>query len=116
MLAEAPPSRPGELHLTSSGVIVGGARVSLTARELEVLEVLVARAGHVVQRGELYREVWGGEMSYRDRSVDVLVKRIRQKLAVVSPQLAYVHTHYGVGYRFDPVPSSPDSPQGGQVE
>jgi DNA-binding response OmpR family regulator len=93
--------------------------VHLTARELELLAVLMAREGKVVQRQELYQLVWGGQMPYRDRSVDVLVKRLRQKLAGARPDLEYLHTHYGIGYRFAPepreaipsrIPPSPNSP------
>jgi DNA-binding response OmpR family regulator len=90
--------------------------VHLTAREVEVLGVLIARADRVVQRHDLYRAVWGGSMPYRDRSVDVIVKRIRQKLAEAAPCVAYLHTQYGVGYRYSPqardaTPSSTHRPR-----
>jgi hypothetical protein len=56
-------------------------------------------------------------MAHGDRSVDVFVRKLRQKLEVVSPGWRYVHTHFGVGYRFapeplegTPVPSAPAAP------
>jgi DNA-binding response OmpR family regulator len=76
-----------------------GVRVSLTPREMEVLLVLAARPGRVVQRQEIYEAVWGGTMPYRDRSVDVWVKKLRRKLATATPRYRFVHTHYGFGYR-----------------
>jgi Transcriptional regulatory protein, C terminal len=46
--------------------------------------------------------VWGYAMAHGDRSVDVFVRKLRQKLRVASPQWNYIHTHFGVGYRFAP--------------
>jgi DNA-binding response OmpR family regulator len=80
-------------------VEVHGKRVSLTPREMEVLLVLASRPGRVVQRQEIYEAVWGGAMPYRDRSVDVWVKKLRGKLAAAAPEYRFVHTHYGFGYR-----------------
>ena len=80
-------------------VVVDGVSVALTPREMQVLLVLGARPGRVVQRHEIYEEVWGGVMPYRDRSVDVWVKKLRRKLATAAPGYQFVHTHYGFGYR-----------------
>ena len=41
-------------------------------------------------------------MAYGDRSVDVFMRKVRRKLDAVSPRWEYIHTHFGVGYRFDP--------------
>ena len=41
-------------------------------------------------------------MAHGDRSVDVFVRKLRQKLAAPSPSWRYIHTHFGIGYRFDP--------------
>jgi DNA-binding response OmpR family regulator len=81
-------------------VEVDGVRVALTPREMELLLVLAAAPGRVIQRQEIYDAVWGGVMAYRDRSVDVWVKKLRHKLAVAAPHYRFVHTHYGFGYRF----------------
>jgi DNA-binding response OmpR family regulator len=80
-------------------VEIDATRISLTPREMQVLLVLAARPGRVVQRQEIYEAVWGGTMPYRDRSVDVWVKKLRGKLAAAAPQYRFVHTHYGFGYR-----------------
>ncbi|MFN8110156.1 MAG: response regulator transcription factor [Thermoleophilia bacterium] len=76
--------------------------VGLTPREFEVLYALARTPGKPVPRNRLYREVWGYEMMSGDRSVDVFVRKVRQKLARAVPDRTYVQTHYGVGYRFDP--------------
>ena len=82
---------------------VDGRPVGLTPREFEVLYALARAGGKPVPRERVYREVWGYEMMRGDRSVDVFVRKVRQKLAAARPGMSYVQTHYGVGYRFEPV-------------
>jgi DNA-binding response OmpR family regulator len=89
--------RPAELQ-----VLADGKRVGLTVREFQTFLVLAQRPDRVVARPEIYALVWGGQMNYRDRSVDVFVRKVRRKLAACAPGWAYVHTHFGVGYRFSP--------------
>ena len=91
--------RPDEIQ-----VLASGRRVGLTVREFQVLLVLAEHEDRVVRRVEIYDRVWGGEMKRRDRSVDVFVRKVRVKLAHASPDWEYVHTHFGVGYRFAATP------------
>lgn len=91
--------RPEEIQ-----ALVDGRRVGLTVREFQVLLVLARREDHVLHRGDIYSQVWGGEMKHRDRSVDVFVRKVRTKLAHVAPGWNYIHTHFGVGYRFAAMP------------
>jgi DNA-binding winged helix-turn-helix (wHTH) protein len=56
----------------------------------------------VIEREEIYQRVWGYAMAHGDRSVDVFVRKVRQKLETASPDWSYIHTHFGVGYRFQP--------------
>ena len=58
--------------------------------------------GKVLQREEIYQAVWGWAMAHGDRSVDVFIRKVRLKLEKASPGWNYIHTHFGVGYRFDP--------------
>jgi DNA-binding winged helix-turn-helix (wHTH) protein len=76
--------------------------VDLTRREFEVLQLLAQAEGKVLQREEIYQAVWGYAMAHGDRSVDVFVRKVRLKLEAASPHWSYIHTHFGVGYRFDP--------------
>ena len=80
----------------------GDTPVGLTPREFEVLYALAQANGKPVPRNRLYRDVWGYEMLAGDRSVDVFVRKLRQKLRRAIPDRTYVQTHYGVGYRFEP--------------
>jgi DNA-binding winged helix-turn-helix (wHTH) protein len=54
----------------------------------------------VLEREEIYQRVWGYTMAHGDRSVDVFVRKLRSKLQAASPDWNYIHTHFGVGYRF----------------
>jgi DNA-binding response OmpR family regulator len=68
--------RPAEFE-----VLADGKRVGLTVREFQTFLVLAGRPDRVVTRLEIYSLVWGGQMTYRDRSVDVYVRKVRRKLA-----------------------------------
>jgi DNA-binding winged helix-turn-helix (wHTH) protein len=87
--------RPEEVQ-----ALAEGRRVGLTVREFQVLLILAEREDRVLRRADIYSRVWGGEMKYRDRSVDVFVRKVRNKLAHAAPGWVYIHTHFGVGYRF----------------
>ncbi len=89
--------RPAELQ-----VLIEGVRSGLTVREFELFFLLAKRLDSVVQRPEIYELMSGGEMQRRDRSVDVLVRKVRGKLEVIAPDWRYIHTHFGIGYRFTP--------------
>jgi DNA-binding response OmpR family regulator len=78
-----------------------GASLELTAREFEILQLL-SQSDRVLRREEIYERVWGYAMAHGDRSVDVFVRKLRQKLKAASPEWSYIHTHFGVGYRFAP--------------
>jgi DNA-binding response OmpR family regulator len=75
--------------------------LELTAREFEILHLL-SQSDRVLRREEIYERVWGYAMAHGDRSVDVFVRKLRQKLHIASPEWSYIHTHFGVGYRFAP--------------
>ena len=83
---------------------VAGESLELTRREFELLATLAEHAGTVLERDEIYRRVWGYSMIHGDRSVDVFVRKLRSKLERRSPGWEYIHTHFGIGYRFDPKP------------
>ena len=99
--------RAGELELRPREFVAtaGGARLDLTTRELELLTALVERAGRIVSREELYTAVWGEPYSRSDRSVDVYVGKLRQKLDHALPGHRFIHTHFGFGYRLQPQPA-----------
>ena len=98
------PLTAGELEIRSDRfqAFVADRSVDLTRREFEVLELLARAEGRVLEREEIYQAVWGYAMAHGDRSVDVFVRKVRRKLDKASPSWSYIHTHFGVGYRFQP--------------
>ncbi len=99
--------RAGELevHPSDGLVLAGGRVVAMSMRELRLLAALVTRAGRIVSREDLYRIAWEAELRNGDRSVDVYVHKLRVKLEEALPGQAFIHTHFGFGYRFAPEPS-----------
>lgn len=102
--ADKGPLVVGELEIRADQfqAYVAGRALDLTRREFELVQILSASAGSVLERGEIYRRVWGYEMAHGDRSVDVFVRKLRQKIERQSPGWRYIHTHFGIGYRFEP--------------
>jgi len=98
------PLVAGELEIRADQfqAFARGRSVDLTRREFELLELLARAEGKVLQREEIYQAVWGYTMAHGDRSVDVFVRKLRLKLESASPDWSYIHTHFGVGYRFEP--------------
>lgn len=100
--ADAAPTITGELEIRPDQfqAFVGGRSIELTRREFELIRLLADAQGQVLEREEIYQRVWGYAMARGDRSVDVFVRKLRQKLEKASPEWRYIHTHFGVGYRF----------------
>lgn len=98
------PSVLGELEIDMARfqVYVANRSVDFTRREFEVLRLLAGAVGKVLTREEIYEQVWGYRMAHGDRSVDVFVRKVRQKLEKASADWTYIHTHFGLGYRFEP--------------
>jgi DNA-binding response OmpR family regulator len=111
------PTTVGELTVRPDlhQVYVGERGAELTAREFEILHLL-SQSDRVLRREEIYERVWGYAMAHGDRSVDVFVRKLRQKLRGASPQWSYIHTHFGVGYRFAPRPDDGSDPEAAGAE
>ncbi|MDP9189313.1 MAG: response regulator transcription factor [Actinomycetota bacterium] len=98
------PMMVGELEIRADQyqAFVSGQSIGLTRREFELLQLLADAHGQVIEREDIYQKVWGYAMAHGDRSVDVFVRKLRQKLQRHSANWRYIHTHFGIGYRFDP--------------
>ena len=83
-----------------------GRRLELAPRELALLTELARRQGRIVSREELFDAVWQRPFRPDDRSVDVYVRKLRAKLARVRPEVEFIHTHFGFGYRMEAETSS----------
>jgi DNA-binding response OmpR family regulator len=90
----------GDLEIRPSEYVAyaGGRPLRLTVRELDLLTALAERRDRIVSREELYRVVWEDQYRKSDRSVDVYIARLRQKLGEAIPDREYIHTHFGFGY------------------
>ena len=110
-LPDSGPLVAGELTIRPDRyqAYVGERSIELTAREFQLV-LLFAQNHRVLERAEIYERVWGYAMAHGDRSVDVFVRKLRQKLHAASPGWTYIHTHFGIGYRFSPEPERAREP------
>jgi DNA-binding response OmpR family regulator len=81
---------------------VDGSSAELTPTEFKLLYTLALEQGRVVTRDELLQRIWGRRQTHRDRTVDVFVRRLRDKIDKRAPQHTFIQTRYGVGYKLDP--------------
>ncbi len=101
---ETGPTSVGELEIRPDQyqAFADGRSLRLTRREYQLLRLLVRERGQVLTRERIYECLWGYEMIRNDRSVDVFVHKLRRKIELGSPGWAYIHTHFGIGYRLAP--------------
>ena len=92
----------GELRLDCEGrrVFIAGKEINLTAKEFDVLELLIFNPNKVYSRENLLNIVWGYEYPGDVRTVDVHIRRLREKIEANPSEPKYVHTKWGVGYYF----------------
>lgn len=81
-------------------VQVRGREINLTGKEFELLEFLVANAGRVYGRAKLLQIIWGRDYPGDERTVDVHVRRLREKIEPNPSEPRYVQTKWGVGYYY----------------
>ncbi|HYX86523.1 MAG TPA: response regulator transcription factor [Gaiellales bacterium] len=86
--------------------LLDGEDAGLTPTEFRLLYVLAAAQGKALTRDRIQQRVWGTPYRHRDRTVDVCVRKLREKLDRRSQNHTYIHTHQGVGYRFEPLGKS----------
>ena len=83
---------------------VNGESAGLTPTEFRLLYVLAVEAGRVVTRDELLQRIWGRRETHRDRTVDVFVRKLREKVDERSSEHTFIQTRYGVGYKLEALP------------
>lgn len=92
----------GEMRLDCEGrrAYIAGREIGLTAKEFEVLELLMTNPNKVYSREALLKIVWGSDYPGDVRTVDVHIRRLREKVESNPSEPQYVHTKWGVGYYF----------------
>src|SRR5437773_10130956 len=83
---------------------VDGESAELTPTEFRLLDQLALERGRGVTRDELLQKLWGRRESHRDRTVDVFVRRLREKIDQPASRHTFIQTRYGVGYKLEAVP------------
>jgi two-component system phosphate regulon response regulator PhoB len=93
----------GEIEIDSGGmtVLVRGARVETTATEFRLLEYMARHSGHVLTRDQLLDAVWRDRQYVTERSVDVYVRKLREKIEQQPDEPEYLRTIRGAGYKFE---------------
>ena len=92
----------GDLKLDTEGrrVFIAGKEINVTAKEFDLLELLILNPNKVYSRENLLNIVWGYEYPGDVRTVDVHIRRLREKIETNPSEPKYVHTKWGVGYYF----------------
>src|SRR6266852_2731098 len=91
---------PLEVNWTTGSACLHGQVLPLTSAEFELLGLFVRNRGRVLSRDRIMDETRGIDWEAYDRSIDVLVSRVRQKLGDDPRQAAFIRTVRGIGYRF----------------
>lgn len=93
----------GDLHLDcdSHRLNIGGKEINLTAKEFDLLELMALNPNKVYSRDHLLNAVWGYDYPGDVRTVDVHIRRLREKIEANPSEPKYVHTKWGVGYYFN---------------
>jgi DNA-binding response OmpR family regulator len=104
--AGRPEDGEAELRIDPSQVqaYVNGENAELTPTEFRVLYALALERGRVVSRDELMQKLWGRREGHRDRTVDVFVRKLREKIDKRATGHTFIQTRYGVGYKLEAMP------------
>ena len=90
-----------KLDCDSRRLFINDNEINLTAREFELLEILIKNENKVYSRESLLKIVWGEDYPGDVRTVDVHVRRLREKIEANPSEPKYVHTKWGVGYYYN---------------
>ena len=85
-----------KIDLDGMAIERDGKRMELPRKEFELLNLLVSKPGKVFKREEIYRKIWGGNVIVGNRTIDVHIRKLREKLGD-----KYIRTVKGIGYKFE---------------
>lgn len=89
-----------KIDCESRRIFIGEREINLTAKEFDVLELLATNPNKVYSRENLLNLIWGADYPGDARTVDVHIRRLREKIEANPSEPRYVHTKWGVGYYF----------------
>ena len=89
-----------EMNLEARSVVIDGKEINLTAKEFDILHLLITNPNKVYSRDVLLNKIWGYEYPGDERTVDVHMRRLREKIEEDASNPKYLYTKWGVGYYF----------------
>lgn len=102
------------INTDEATVSIAGNKVELTAVELKLLQTMADTPGRIYNRNQLMTRIYPDNRVVSDRTIDSHVKKLRQRLATMDSESEYIHSVYGLGYKFElpaeatPLESEPD--------
>ena len=89
-----------EVNTANRSVALGGREIRLTAKEFDLLQLFISHRGRVFSREEMLDSVWKNDYAGDARTVDVHIRRLREKIEQNPTQPEFIFTKWGVGYYF----------------
>ncbi len=102
---------PLQLDPDAFKVMAGDRSIELTAVEFQLFATLFQSPGRIFSRARLMDNIYADQRIVSDRTIDSHIKKLRRKLADILPGLELIHSVYGAGYRYEPVPREPGGPE-----
>ena len=90
-----------ELNENSATLRIGDKECSLTSVELNLLKILYENPGRIFNRDQIMTRIYNDNRIVSDRTIDSHVKKLRQKIEALKPEEQYIHSVYGIGYKFE---------------
>ncbi|WBW97017.1 response regulator transcription factor [Oceanirhabdus sp. W0125-5] len=88
------------IDLKSREILFNGVKIQMTKREFDIIELLAMNSGQVFSKERIYEGIWGYDAEGDSSTVSEHIKKVRAKLAKVEPNVKYIDTVWGVGYRW----------------
>jgi len=99
--SETPANNVFQLNEDSASLRIGNQECALTAVELNLLKTLYASPGRIFNRNQLMTRIYSDNRIVSDRTIDSHVKKLRQKIEALDSNTQYIHSVYGIGYKFE---------------
>ena len=87
------------LDLDAFDALADGKKAGLSKREFEILRLMMSHPNKVFTKNNLYESVWGGEFWGDDNTINVHISKLRAKLQAISPDVDYIQTVWGIGFK-----------------